>query len=188
MFSLTPRRLSRKWICALAAAIAAAAIAAAALAGSASAIPNKTVLKLDPFSTTDRHVQFGQQGSCAANLPPGGNANLDWREDLGDGTVQPKLTGSVCVQNNTGTYRVALELYYLDSTPGPFTQHVKIAQSFSLGATGNGAALNSFDVNLQGPKVLSAAIHHAHVQLQQQVGGVWQNVPGAGTVSTVDYP
>jgi hypothetical protein len=188
MFSLTPRGFSRKWICTVAAAVAAAAIAAASLAGSAFAIPNDVVVKMDPFSATDRHLQFGQQGSCAAGQAPGGDANLDWQQNLNAGTIQPKLTGSVCVQSNTGTYRVALELYHLDSTPGPGVQHVKISESFSLDATGNGSASNSFDVNLQGPKLLFAAVDHAHIQLQQKVNNVWQNVPGANTVRTVDYP
>ena len=92
----------------------------------------------------------------------------------------------MCLQSTTGTYRVALELYYLD--PPRRHAHVKIGQSHSLPATGNGAAVNDFAVNLQGPKVLSAAIHHAHVQLQQQVGGVWQDVSGADTFGTANYP
>jgi hypothetical protein len=180
MFSLSSCGFGRKWIGTVAAAIAAAAIAVAALAGSAFATPNDTVAKIDAGA-----VQFGGAGACVAGLPPSANATLDWRENVGEGTVSPKLTGSVCVQNNTNTYRVALQLYYLDATPGPIATHVLVSESHSLAATGNGAAVNDFSVNLQGPKVLSAAIHHAHVQLQQQVGGVWTNVGGA---SIADYP
>jgi hypothetical protein len=179
MFSLTPRRFTRKWICALATAIAAAAIAVTVLAGSAFATPNSVIGKLTPPSDTD--VQFGGQGSCAANQDPAADADLDWRENLAEGTVQPKLTGSVCLQSTTGTYRVALELYYL----GP--AHVKIGSYHSLPAMGNGAAVNDFAVNLQGPKVLSAAIHHVHVQLQKQVGGVWQDVSGVDSFGTAGY-
>jgi hypothetical protein len=188
MFSLTPHRFSQKWSCTLAAAIAATAIAVAALAGSAFALPNDTIVKIDPFSLTDHHVQFGGTASCVANQSPSANANLDWRENVADGTVNPKLTGSLCLQSTTDTYRVALQLYVLDTTPGPGATHVLISESHSLPATGNGAAVNDFSVNLQGPKVLSAAVHHVHAQLQEQVGGVWQNVPGGNTTfSTADY-
>jgi hypothetical protein len=43
-------------------------------------------------------------------------------------------------------------------------------------------------VNLQGPKVLSTAIHQVHAQLQKQVGGVWQDVSGVDSFGTANYP
>jgi hypothetical protein len=183
MFSLTPRRSSRKWICSVAATMAAAAIAVTALAGSAFAVTD-TFQTLTPSS--DPAVQLGGQGSCQPGLPPGADAVLDWR-DNSDGTIQPKLTASLCLQNTTATYRVALQLYYLDSTPGPGGTHIMISESKSLPATGNGAAVNDFSVNLQGPKVLGATVKHAHVQLQKQVGGVWQDVTGADSFATADF-
>jgi hypothetical protein len=183
MFSLTPRRSSRKWICSVAATMAAAAIAVTALAGSAFAVTD-TIQTLTPPS--DPAVQLGGQGSCQAGLPPAAAAVLDWG-DKTDGTIQPKLTASVCLQNTTATYRVALQLYYLDSTPGPGGTHIMISESKSLAATGNGAAVNDFSVNLQGPKVLGATVTHAHVQLQKQVGGVWQDVTGVDGFGTADF-
>jgi hypothetical protein len=162
--------------------MAAAAIAVAALAGSAFATSD-TIQALTPPS--DPAVQLGGQGSCQAGVAPPA-ASLDW-QDTTAGTTQPKLTASVCLQNTTNTYRVALQLYYLDPTPAPgASNHVMISESTSLPATGNGAAVNDFAVNLQGPKVLSAAIHHVHVQLQQQVGGVWQNVTGVDSSTSAD--
>ena len=136
--------------------------------------------KLTPPSDLD--VQFGGQGSCAANQDPGADADLDWRENVAEGTVQPKLTGSVCLQSTTGTYRVALELYYL----GPRSRERSARTSPCPPRAG--AAVNDFAVNLQGPKVLSAAIHHAHAQLQRQVGGVWQDVGGADGDGGANYP
>src|SRR3954451_18482952 len=114
MFSLTPRRSSRKWICSVGAVIAAAAIAVTALASSAFAVTD-TIQTLTPPS--DPAVQLGGQGSCQAGLPPSAAAVLDWA-DKPDGTIQPKLTASLCLQNATNTYRVALKLYYLASPPG----------------------------------------------------------------------
>jgi hypothetical protein len=176
MFSVTPRSVSRKLICA-AAAIAVAALALA-LAGSAAAVPNDTILKMD--SDPNHTFQFGGSGSCVANQPPSADGNLDWREDLVAGTVNPRLTGSLCLQKTTGTFRVALEYYY--DINGA---HDKIGTYGSLASTGNGAALNSFSVNLSGPVVLSGPIDHVHVVIQQQVAGVWQNV---GSARVVDYP
>ena len=178
MFTSILRRSSRKRICSVAATMAAAALGVGALAGSALATSD-VMQALTPPS--DTHVQLGGQGSCSAGGVPVA-ASLDWQDPVGGTTTQPKLTASVCVLNTTNTYRVALRLFYLDPTLG----HVMISESTSLPATGNGAAVNDFAVNLQGPKVLKAAIHHAHVQLQQQVAGVWQDVTGADSSAAAD--
>src|SRR3954469_17362916 len=125
MFSVNPRRSSRKWICSVGAVIAAAAIAVPALASSAFAVTD-TIQTLTPPRAPA--VQLGGQGSCQAGLPPSAAAVLDWA-DKPDGTIQPKLTASLCLQNTTHTHRVALQLYYLDSAPGPGSTHVMISES-----------------------------------------------------------
>jgi hypothetical protein len=183
MFALTLRGSSPKRICAAVATMAAMAVAAAGLAGPAFAVPNDTITKID---TDPNHTfQFGGSGSCVSNQAPTADANLNWREDLTAGTVQPLLTGSLCLQDTTNTYRVNMELFYLDSTPGPGATHVEIGEYSSLQAAGNGGALNSFSVNLSGPKVNAANVDHAHITIQQLVGGVWQNV---GVTRVADYP
>jgi hypothetical protein len=189
MFSLTSRRANRKWLCTLAAAVAAAAVAVAALAGSALATGTvDTILKQDPDPSTHA-VSLGGAGSCSSSGATA-NSSLDWNENNGEGTVQPKLTASLCLHSTTNTYRVALREYVLDATPGPVSVHVLVAESHSLAATGNGAATNDFSVNLQGSKVISANVHHVHAVIQQLVGGVWQDVPiaaGGNNQGTADF-
>jgi hypothetical protein len=173
MFTTTARRFRRKGIC----AAVAAAIASVALAGAAFAVPNDSIGPLNP-DPVNNNPQFGT--GCSAGAVPSGVGNLDWNENAAQTTIQPKLTGDLCLQGTTNTYRVALELYFTD---GGF--HSLVSSSTSLPATGNGAALNAFAVNLNGPKLQSAAIHHAHIQIQRQDAGGWTNVGGAAVVS---YP
>ena len=72
------------------------------------------------------------------------------------------MSGDLCLQKTKDTYRVELRYYYLDPTLG----HIEIAASNSRPLTGNNGALNTSAVNLQLPRVFSAAVHHAHVQIQ----------------------
>ena len=92
------------------------------------------------------------------------------------------MSGNLCLQKTNGTYRVELRYYYLDASLG----HQLIATSDSRSLTGNNGALNQSAVNLTLPRVFSAAIHHAHLQIQKQdTSGAWTDVSGA--VATMDY-
>jgi hypothetical protein len=172
--SHTWRRLSWKWI----GLIVAAAIASSALAASALASPTDSV-KID---TSGHTAQFGATGSCSAGAAPSGNATADWQEDAGKTTVALSLSGDLCVQKTKDTYRVELRSYYLDPSLG----HIEIAASDSRPLTGNNGALNTSAVNLQLPRVFSAAVHHAHIQIQKQdSSGAWVDVIGG--LAFVDY-
>ena len=92
------------------------------------------------------------------------------------------VSGNLCLQKTRDTYRVELREYYLDASLG----HQLIATADSRALTGNNGALNQSAVNLQLPRVFSAAVHHAHFQLQKQdSSGAWTDV--AGGVAFVDY-
>jgi hypothetical protein len=172
MFINTSRRFSWKWI----GMIVAAAIASAALAAAALASPTDSV-KID---TPNHTAQFGT--SCSAGFAPGSNATADWQEDAAKTTVALSLNGDLCLQKTRDTYRVELRYYYLDAALG----HQVIAAADSRPLTGNNGALNTSAVNLQLPRVFSAAIHHAHAQLQKQdSSGAWTDV--AGGVAYIDY-
>jgi hypothetical protein len=154
-------------------AIAATGAASAALAAPALAVP------LDPVNVSGAggHAHFGT--GCVAGGPPAGNGTLNWNEDLAAGTVDPQLTGQLCLQNTTATVQAVIISY--DNS------HVEINRVDSLDSTGNGGALNQFAVNLSGPVFNSAAMNHVHVQLQRQTpAGAWVDIPGATEI--LNYP
>lgn len=170
----TSRRFGWTSLC----AFLVAAIASVALAGSASASPDSAVNIDMPGHT----AQFGT--NCQAG-DPADDASMDWQEDAAKTTIAVKLTGDLCLQSTKDTYRVVLEYYYRDPHLPASSDHVKIASVASRPTTGNNGALNTSSVTLTGPRVLSAAVHHAHVQIQvQDASGKWSNFGG---FSSADY-
>ena len=171
MFINTSPRFSWKWI----PMIAAAAIASAALAASALASPTDSV----NIDTTSHTAQFG--AVCSAGAAPT-STTADWQEDAAKTTQALSVSGNLCLQRTRDTYRVELREYYLDAVLG----HQLIATADSRPLTGNNGALNQSAVNLQLPRLFSAAVHHGHVQLQKQdSSSAWTDV--AGGVAFVDY-
>jgi len=170
MFSLS--RISKKARGTAAGALAAAGIASAALAAPVLAAPIDSLSAIDGPGHT---YQLG--GGCAAGLAPASGITLDWMENAGATTVAPAVTGTLCLQKTKGEFRVAIE--YFDNT------HTQIGVYGSRSSTGNGAALNTFSVSKQGPRVLSSGVNHVHVTIQQRVGGVWTDV---GPFRFADYP
>jgi hypothetical protein len=180
MFSVSPSRLSRKAVCTVAVLIAAIAAVWIALAGSALATPTKSINAID--QTPDHTYQLG--GNCVAGQAPGSGFSVDWNEDAGQTTVQAKVSGTLCLQKTTDTYRVALRYFYRDPHLPISADHVLIAEYTSVPFKGSGVGLNTTSVNLQGGRVISASIHHLHVVVQKQVGAAWQDQATVG----VDYP
>ena len=171
MFINTSPRFSWKWI----PMIVAAAIASAALAASALASPTRTVT----IDTTSHTAQFG--AVCSAGAAPT-STTADWQEDAAKTTQALSVSGNLCLQRTRDTYRVELREYYLDAVLG----HQLIATADSRPLTGNNGALNQSAVNLQLPRLFSAAVHHGHIQLQKQdSSGAWTDVSGG--VAFVDY-
>src|SRR5262249_49415804 len=121
------------------------------------------------FDTAGHTAQFG--GTCTAGAAPS-VATADWQQS-GD-TIQLNVNGQICLQKTKDTYRVELQYYYLDSALG----HVLVAKQDSRAITGNNGALNTSAVNLTLPRLQSDAIHHAHLQLQEQdpATGTWTDV------------
>jgi hypothetical protein len=171
MSTLATRRFSNKVISAVA-AIVTAIVVSAALAVPALASPNDPVAAIDGPNHT---YQFG--GGCASGAAPAAGGNIDWRENGAQTTVAPRLTGDLCLQNTMAEFRVALE--YRDNA------HALIGRYTSSPATGNGSALNTFAVNVAGPRLASAAMNHVHVQIQQRIANQWQNV---GPARVALYP
>jgi hypothetical protein len=171
MFSNTSPGFSWKWI----PMIVAAAILSAALAASALASPTDSV-RID---TTNHTATFG--AVCTAGAAPT-STTADWQEDAAKTTQALSVSGNLCLQKTKDTYRVELREYYLDAVRG----HQLIATADSRPLTGNNGALNQSAVNLQLPRLFSAAVGHGHIQLQKQdSSGTWTDVSGA--VATVDY-
>jgi hypothetical protein len=156
------------------AAIAAAGLASAALAAPALASPIDSLWVIDGPSHT---FQFGGSGTCSAGNAPSAGAKLNWHENLTAKTVSPQAIGDLCLQKTTGTYRVALE-YYDNS-------HNLLGTYGSKDSTGNGAKLNTFSVSKQGPALLSSAMNHVHVVVQEKNGATYTDV---GIPAIVDYP
>ncbi len=171
MFVNTSPRFSWKWI----PMIVVAALASAALAASALASPTDSV----NIDTTNHTAQFG--AVCSAGNAPT-STTADWQEDPAKTTQALSVSGNLCLQKTRDTYRVELREYYLDASLG----HQLIATADSRPLTGNNGALNQSAVNLQLPRLFSAAVHHGHIQLQKQdTSGAWTDV--AGGVAFVDY-
>jgi hypothetical protein len=172
-FGSPPRRIAL--------AVVAAGLIAGVLAAVAMALPNDPVSRINSAGNTFQFAgNVAGQEDCAANQAPLTDGNLDWQESLGAGTVTPKLTGTICLQNTSHEARMVIETY--DNNHVLISRH-RQPNSF----VGNGAALNSATVSLQTPPYNAAGMNHVHLVLEERaVGAANWNV--VAPVRVADYP
>lgn len=178
MFTIAPRWLGSK-VMRVASALVAAGLMAGVVAAVALALPNDTVVKIDGASHEFQWAgQDLGQDDCVPGAAPVTDGIVDWRENAAQTQVTPLLKGTVCLQNSTHEARMVME--YRDNND------VLIAPYRSNAGLGNGSPLNTFNVNLSGPPVSSAAMNHLHIRLEERApGGVWAQV---GPTRIADYP
>jgi hypothetical protein len=140
-------------------AMAAAALASAALAAPASAIPVDTFT----IDSPNHEYQFGDNGSCSAGAAPAAGGRLDWRENVNQTTIAPRLDGDLCLQGTNGRYRMAV-VYHDDD-------HNQVTRFASNPSQGNGSPLNAFAVLAGGPRVDSSDTTHVLVRIEEDLGG-----------------
>lgn len=149
----------------IALAVVAAGLIAGVLAAVAMAVPNDPV---SGITSAGNNFQFAGnvagQEDCAAGQGPLTNGNLDWNENLGAGTVTPRLTGTTCLQNTSHEARMVIETY--DNAHVLISRH-RQPNSF----VGNGAALNTATVSLQTPPYNAAGMNHVHLVLEERAVG-----------------
>ena len=152
----------------LAGAAVAAAIASAALAGPAAAAP------IDPVTidTPGHTFQFGN--GCAVGAAPATNGNVDWRYNPAGTNSAPQISGTLCLQGTNALARMAVT--YHDAN------HNVITRFASNPAQGNGSPLNTFAVNAGGSRVSLQVLDHLLVDVERDVAGTWQVVPGGRVV------
>jgi hypothetical protein len=163
----------------IALAVVAAGLIAGALAAVAMAVPNDPVFRINSAGNTFQFAgNVAGQEDCSSNQAPLTDGNLDWHENVMAGTVQPELTGTICLQNTSHEARMVIEPR--DANDAQITRHR--GPSF----VGNGADLNTATVGLQTPPYNAATMSHVHIVLEERaVGAANWTVVGTRTAS---YP
>jgi hypothetical protein len=168
------QKVGMKGIRGAALAILTAGIASAAFAGPAAAVGGAP--DLFTISGSDGLTYFGT--NCATTGPPLTDAALVWNEDTTAGTVEPQVTGDICLQAPSLGVQTQVILEYRNNN------HVVVATRPGVIRTGTGG-LNTFGVDRGGLVFNSASMNHTHVRLLSDrgtpgvlhdVGMAWQDL------------